>query len=91
MKTHPAFVPVLAMVVALGLVGTGHGQAVAPPDLNNLVHQRAERVRHLGEDISSDLGQTPAGRHLIQDTQELAQAVDEFHESLHNSRDPFQG
>jgi hypothetical protein len=90
MKTHPAFLPALAMVVALGLARTGHAQAVAPPDLNNLVHQMAERVRHLGEDISSDLGQTPAGRHLIQDTQELAQAVDEFHESLHNSRDPVQ-
>jgi hypothetical protein len=50
----------------------------------------AERVRHLGEDISSDLAQTPAGRHLIQDTQELAQAVDQFHDSLHGSRDPNQ-
>ena len=88
MKTNPAFLPALAMVAALGLARTGHGQPVAPPDLNNLVHQMAERVRHLGEDIDSDLGQTPAGKHLAQDTQELAQAVDEFHEALHDNRDP---
>jgi hypothetical protein len=78
------------MVVFLGLARASHGQVVTPPDLNNLVHQMGDRVRHLGEDIASDLGQTPAGRHLIQDTQELAQAVDEFHESLHNTPDLLQ-
>jgi hypothetical protein len=90
MKTHPACLSILGMVVALGLARVGDGQAIAPADLNNLVHQMAERVRHLGEDIASDLGQTPAGRHLLQDTQELAQAVDEFHETLHDNRDPAQ-
>ncbi len=75
---------------SLGLARAGHGQAVAPVDLNSLVHQMAERVRHLGEDITSDLGQTPEGKHLAQDTQELAQAVDGFHESLHATRDPAQ-
>jgi hypothetical protein len=49
----------------------------------------AERVRHLGEDIASDMGQTPSGRHLIQDTQELAQSVEDFHETLHDRPDPF--
>ena len=89
MKTQPACVPFFAMAVALGLAGASRGQA-PPTDLNKIVHEMAERVRHLGEDVSSDLGQTPAGKHLLQDTQELAQAVDEFHESLHNSRDPNQ-
>ena len=59
-------------------------------DLNNLIHQMAERVRRLGEDIASDLGRTPQGRHLLQDLRELAISVDEFHESLHNTRDPYQ-
>lgn len=77
----------ISLVLSLG--GVGAGQPVAPPDVNNLAHQMAEQVRHLGEDIASDLGQTPAGRHLTQDTQELAQAVDEFHESIHDSRDAF--
>lgn len=90
MRIRLAFSPIFATVVALGLAGAAHGQAVPPTDLNKLVHEMAERVRHLGEDVSSDLGQTPTGKHLLQDTQELAQAVDEFHESLHNSRDPNQ-
>ena len=87
MKTHPVCLPVLAMAMALGLVRAGHGQAVAPIDVNKLAHQMAEQVRHLSEDIESDLGDSPASRHLIQDAQELAQAIDEFHESLHNNRD----
>jgi hypothetical protein len=90
MKMRNAYPLGVAMVVFLGLARANHGQVVTPPDLNNLVHQMGDRVRHLGEDIASDLGQTPAGRHLIQDTQELAQAVDEFHESLHNTPDLLQ-
>jgi len=78
----------LSLGLGLGLARGGAGQAVAPPDVNNLSHQMAEQVRHLGEDITSDLAQTPAGRHLIQDTQELAQAVDEFHDTLHDNPDP---
>jgi hypothetical protein len=87
-----------ATVLGLGLSQAVLGQVVAPPvpvqasggqpDLNNLVHQVAERVRHLGEDIASDLAQTPQGRHLIEDTRELAQAVDDFHETLHGNPDP---
>jgi hypothetical protein len=76
--------------VALAQVGQPPAPVPAPaaqPDLNNLVHQMAERVRHLGEDIASDLAQSPQGRHLIEDTRELADAVDEFHETLHNIRD----
>jgi hypothetical protein len=72
----------------LGLARVGAGQFTAPPDVNNLSHQMAERVRHLAEDIPSNLGQTPAGRHLIQDTQELAQALDEFHETVDAKPDP---
>ena len=77
----------------LGLLRAGYGQAVPPPnpgerpDVNNLAHQMAERVRHLGEDIESDLGQTPAARHMVQDATELAQAISEFHDSLHDRPD----
>jgi len=88
MKTRHAYLRGIAIAAALGLARAGHGQAVPPADVNSLVHQMAERVRHLSEDIVSELGQTPAGKHLVQDTQELAQAVDDFHESLHDNRDP---
>ena len=90
MNTRHASVLILAAAAALGVARPGYGQAVAPADLGGLTHEMAERVRRLGEDIASDFGQTPAGRHQIQDTQELAQAVDEFHETLHIRRDPLQ-
>src|SRR4051794_21443054 len=80
----------LAIAAAFGLARLGFGQAVGPADLNALTHEMAERVRRLSEDVASDLGRTPAGRHQMQDTQELAQAVDEFHETLHQRRDPIQ-
>ncbi|MDB5350730.1 MAG: hypothetical protein JWN86_1977 [Planctomycetota bacterium] len=76
--------------MVLGLAGASLAQ-VPPPvpggqiDLNGISHELAQRVRHLGEDIASDLGRTPNGRHLVEDTRELAQTVDEFHESLHNN------
>jgi len=84
--------PAFAALLLLGLARVGPAQARQPaaPDVNALAHQMAERVRHLGEDIQSDLGQTPGGRHLVEDTQELAQAVDGFHESLHNQPNAFQ-
>ena len=50
----------------------------------------ANRVRDLGEEVNSDRGQAPAGKHLVRDTQELAQAIDDFHESLRDNRDPIQ-
>src|SRR5438067_10091915 len=80
---------IFAAVLALGIAGAGFGQTAAPGDVTNLAHQMAERVRHLGEDIAADLGQSPAGPVLIQDTQELAQAVDQFHAILHDRPDPF--
>ena len=67
------------------------GQAVAPPqgeDANALAHRMADAVRRLGEDVASDLGRTQAGAQLGQDAAELARAVDEFHETLHNQPDP---
>ncbi len=96
MRPHPVRATILGMGLALGFHQAGLAQFDAPPgraaqpDVNNLSHQMAERVRHLGEDIASDLGRTPQGRHLLQDLQEMAQATDEFHDSLHNARDPFQ-
>src|SRR5947209_2738123 len=56
------------------------GQAPGPsqPDLTRLTRRMAEEVRRLGDDIGQDLGQSPAGSYLIQDTRELEQAVGEF-------------
>lgn len=76
------------MVLVLGLAAEGHAQVPPGGDLNSLAHQMSDQVRHLGEDIASDLGQAPQGRHLLQDTQELSQAVDQFHETLHDRPDP---
>ena len=96
MRPHRILIAILGTGLALGLNHAGRAQIGLPPgrtaqpDVNNLSHQMAERVRHLGEDIASDLGRTPQGRHLLQDIEELAQATDEFHDSLHNARDPFQ-
>jgi len=82
---------ILSLGLAFGLARAAFGQGigVGQPDVNRLAHEMAEQVRHLGEDISTDLGQSPQGRHLLQDTRELAQAVDEFHENLHNRPDAF--
>lgn len=96
MRPHHARAALLGMGLALGFQNAGPAQVVVPqgpgaqPDVNNLAHQMGERIRHLGEDIGSDLGQTPQGRHLLQDVQELAQTIEEFHESLHDLPDPFQ-
>jgi len=88
----------MGLVLAMPLAGLS--QNIPPPnpdpnarprvDLNNVVHQMAEGVRRLDEDVASDLGRTPQGRRLLQDLRELAVSVDEFHESLHNVRDPYQ-
>ena len=61
----------------------------APGDLAELARQMAGEARRLGEDIAADLAQAPATRNLVQDAQELAQAVDEFGGTLRQRRDPF--
>lgn len=84
---------ILGLGWSLWVVPMVHGQAPLPSpvsELNHLVHEMSEHVRHLGDDISADLGQAPQGQILIQDTQELAQAIGEFHETLHNSLDTYQ-
>lgn len=86
MRNHHAAAALLAIALIPGLARAGQGRAAV--DLNALAHELAERVRHLGEDVASDMGQTPQGRHLAQDTAELAQAVDEFHDGLHRTPDP---
>ena len=59
---------VLGLVLLVGAGRPGFGQGVpAPPgpgggDLNTLTHEMADRVRHLGEDIASDLGRAPRVR-----------------------------
>ena len=77
----------------LGLLQTGYAQTVpAPnpgrgPDVKTLARQMGERVRHLSEDIESDLGQTPAARLMVRDATELVQAINEFHEGLGDRAD----
>jgi hypothetical protein len=61
-----------------------------PGDLAQLADQLAGQVRQLGQDIAAEAPRGPGGQHLAQDTQELAQAVGEFHDSLGARRDPFQ-
>ncbi len=80
----------VAFLLARSVSGQGFApQAPGGPDINNLAHRMAEQVQHLAEDIRSDLAQNPAGRHLLQDTQELAQAVEEFHATVHNNPDMY--
>ena len=87
---------VLALGVSAGVVG----QTFPPPpppapppipgDLDRLGRRMGEAVQRLGEAIAADLGATPRGRHLVEDTRELAQAVNEFQVSLRNQADRFQ-
>src|SRR4051794_31119487 len=100
MRRHAPPLALLTVGLVVAMSPASRSQAIPPPnpdpnaqprvDLNNVTHQMAERVRHLAEDVASDLGGTPAGRHLLEDVRELAASVDEFHESLHNVRDPYQ-
>jgi len=61
-----------------------------PGNLSRLANEMAEQVQNLGDDIASDVGQMPQGRHLLQDTQELAQSVTEFHDTARATPDPAQ-
>lgn len=91
--------PHAQIVQGLGLAGPPQGPILTPAPgpggprqdpINALAHQMAEQVQALAADLATDLADTPSGRHLIDDAQELGQAVAEFHDSLHGSRDPFQ-
>ena len=92
-------IPHAQIVHGLGLAGPPQNQFTQPNQpigdpranaLNGLAHQMAEQVNALAADLATDLADTPSGRHLIGDAQELGQAVAEFHDSLHGSGDPFQ-
>jgi hypothetical protein len=80
---------VLGIGLTLGLSHAGRAQFAGQPDVNNLADRMADEVRRMGEDIAGDLGQTPQGQHLLQDTRELAQAVGEFHDSIRDRPDPI--
>jgi hypothetical protein len=76
--------------------GQGQPRVLTPPapargavagDLNVQVQQLADRVRHLGERVEAELGSTPAGPLLLQDTRELAQGVDEYRTALRTAPD----
>ena len=89
MKPPRAYFPGLHVVIALVLARGDLGQVAPPPDLDGLVRQMGDRVRRLGED-AADLGQTPEGKHMIGDAQELSQALGEFQQTLRATPDPFQ-
>jgi hypothetical protein len=94
----------LGMGGVLGVGSAGFGQVqvqINPPplpggavattvsnNLNVLVGSMARHVRRLSEVISGDQG-TNLGKYSLQDTQELAQALDEFGASLNNGMDWF--
>ena len=85
----------VALVVGVGLsLGAepvrGQGLQFGAPlnDVNQISLGLAGRVRHLGEDIASELGRDPGVQHLIEDTQEMALAVDEFQATLRGQFDP---
>jgi len=60
-------------------------------ELDGLTQQMAERVRQLGEAIASDLGNTPSGPNLIQDSRELLLAIDEFRLAVPGLTDALRG
>ena len=62
--------------------GAGYGTSV---DLSGLVDNLGERVRHLAEDVEIEMGSTTEGRHLIQDTGEMADAVAQLEGTLDGS------
>ena len=79
----------VVMVVGVGVgfatePSRGQGLQFGTPvaDVNQLTQGLAGRVRHLGEDIASELGRDPGAQHLLEDTQEMALAVDEFQATL---------
>lgn len=77
----------LLVLVGSGLLaapgaGEGQGPPPPPPDLIGQSQVLADRVRHLGEDIAAELGRNPAAQPLVEDAQEMAQAVDEFRATL---------
>ncbi len=88
---------VLALGMTLSWASAGQAQPYAPPppnrgavDLNRMIHEMEQRVRHLSEDIASDMGRSPQGRHLLQDTRELAVSVEQMHQALHDQARPAQ-
>jgi hypothetical protein len=56
-------------------------------DASTLARALSDRVRELGDAISADLGKTPAGAVLLQDTRELGLTVDEFFQALPGTPD----
>src|SRR3954464_11981995 len=67
--------------------GTTPGPAVVAGDLNALVQQLGDRVRQLGDQVTTELGNFASGPILLRDTRELAQAIDEFRQALPNAPD----
>lgn len=73
---------------AVGVVIGNPGPIPGPNvDFNKLTHDAADAVRRLATDINSDYGRQPWGQNLLADCQELAEAIDEAHEVLHNRGD----
>jgi hypothetical protein len=67
--------------------GLAPAQGVGAGDLSSLVRQLGERVRQLGDTVAAEQGNSPSGATLLQDTRELAQAVEEYRKALPNAPD----
>jgi hypothetical protein len=95
MSRHPLRRALRAAGLTLVLASVALGQAPPPPgapaDLRELAREMAAGLQRLGNHFESEQRQTKAGRHLIQDTLELAQSVEEFRTNLRGPRpDPVQ-
>src|SRR5437588_13077620 len=81
-----------------GSAAVGRTPAVPPPpppvpipdDLDQLAFRMGEGLRALDAAVANDLGATPRGRRLRDETSEMAQAVNEFQSGLRNQADRFQ-
>jgi hypothetical protein len=82
----------LGLGLVLGLTQAGSAQfsppgrpaAPAGAQLDDLAHELADEVENLSRSIERDLGRSETGRHLLQDAQEMAKALDEFQGHLHD-------
>ncbi|MEO6808088.1 MAG: hypothetical protein ABI353_03120 [Isosphaeraceae bacterium] len=86
------------LVLEISLPALGQFGAPAPSaapqqdatEVMRLTHELAEQVQNLVEDVALDLRQTANGRRMLQDAEELAKAVEDFHETLHGQPDLVQ-
>ena len=70
---------------AQGLIAPSPGA-----DLERISRRMADAFRDLSEDVSSGLGQTQFGQHLLRDVQELQQANGAWYAAIRDTNNPYQ-